>query len=409
MSIIWMIGAVYFHFRYERNVPKYPALETNPLVSVLIPAHNEAENIAETVAAVLETDYPNYEVIVIDDGSTDDTGRIVEEIAARNDKVRLLVLKNNQGKAAALNYGTLLSKGEIIVTIDADCLLEARAIHWMVWHFEKFPRVGAVTGNPRVRNRTTLLAKLQTGEYASIIGLIKRTQRLLGKVLTVSGVIAAFRKQALLDVGLWDTDMVTDDINVTWKLEKRFWDVHYELNAIGWMLVPETISGLWRQRVRWAQGGLEVLRRHADIWSDLRESRLWPIYIDYMLSLIWSFAFVIFSLLWLGMTFFSFTVPGAPGASPIPLWTGSIVALVCVTQFGVSFLLDRKYDSNLFKYYFWVIWYPVVYWMFSALAMIRATPKALTKKFGTAATWQSPDRGLRLNVMKAGGDHNVNN
>ena len=95
-----------------------------------------------------------------------------------------------------------MSKGELVVTVDADCMLDARALHWMAWHFTNFPRVGALTGNPRVRNRTTLLAQIQTAEYARVIGLIKRTQRVLGKVLTVSGVIAAWRRQALLDVGL---------------------------------------------------------------------------------------------------------------------------------------------------------------------------------------------------------------
>lgn len=406
MSIIWMIGGLFFYLRYERNQPDYPDLKNFPRVSVLIPAHNEEECIAETIEAVLETDYPDFEVIVIDDGSTDKTKQIIEEIAARTDKVRLLVLKENQGKATALNFGLLMSKGEIILTIDADCLLDSKAMHWMVHHFETYPRVGAVTGNPRIRNRTTLLAKLQTGEYSSIIGLIKRTQRLLGKVLTVSGVIAAFRKRALVDVGVWDTDMVTDDINVTWKLEKRFWAVHYELNAIAWILVPETLSGFWRQRVRWAQGGVEVLRRHANIWKDLRERRFWPIYIDYLLSMTWAFSFVAVTLIWIAVTFFHLAVGGAFAdvITPIPLWKGSILAFVCLVQFAVSFLLDRRYDPTLWKYYFFVIWYPVIYWVFSALAMVRATPKALLKRFGKSETWHSPDRGLRLKVTKDGGE-----
>ena len=371
MSLIWMIGGIYYHFRYERNQSDYPALTAHPLMSVLIPARNEAGNIRETVEAVLNSAYPNYEVIVINDASTDETEAIVRQLVAEHQQVRMLNLTVNQGKATALNYGFLMSKGEIIVTVDADCMLDARALHWMAWHFINFPRVGALTGNPRVRNRTTLLAQIQTAEYASVIGLIKRTQRVLGKVLTVSGVIAAWRRQALLDVGLWSNDMITDDIDMTWKMEKRFWDVRYETKAIGWMLVPETLWGLWRQR------------------------RIWPLYIDYVLSIIWAHIFLLcmifWSYGWLSGDWFLIAQLG----NPVALWNGSVIALVCMLQFAVSLLVDNKYDKHLWLTYFWVIWYPVIYWVFNAMTVLVATPQGLTKKFGKAATWASPDRGLR--------------
>ena len=393
MSIIWMVGALYFYWRYERTSPKEPPLTEFPLVSIMIPAHNEEHSIAETVQGLLATDYPHYEIILISDGSTDRTNELIEELADRHPQVRALILKKNMGKANALNMGLLMTSGEYIVTIDADCLLEPKALHWLVWHFIKNPRVGAVTGNPRVRNRTTLIAKIQAAEYASVIGLIKRSQRLLGKILTVSGVIAAFRKRALVDAGLWSPDMITDDIDLTWKLEQRFWSVYYELNAIGWILVPETLGGLWRQRVRWAQGGVEVIHRYWNICLDWRMRRMWPLYLDYVLSIFWALSFLLFSILWL----VNITIPLSGSLlklSPIPVWTGCVIALTCLSQFAVSLLLDRKYDPTIVKYYFWVIWYPVVYWIYNALAVVRAIPKALFKKRGTRAVWVSPDRGL---------------
>ena len=139
---------------------------------------------------------------MINDASTDRTLEIVQELAAAHDRVRYLSLRENMGKANAMNYAFFMSRGEILVCIDADCILDPQAVTWMVAPFVKNNRVGAVTGNPRVKNRTSLLAKVQTAEYASVIGLIKRTQRLLGKVMTISGVIAAFRKRALLDATL---------------------------------------------------------------------------------------------------------------------------------------------------------------------------------------------------------------
>jgi biofilm PGA synthesis N-glycosyltransferase PgaC len=264
----------------------------------------------------------------------------------------------------------------------------------MAWHFVNYSRVGAVTGNPRVLNRTTLLGKIQTGEYSTIIGLIKRTQRLVGKVLTVSGVIAAFRKQALLSVGLWSTDMVTEDIDITWKLQKSFWDVRYEPRSVCWILVPETLKGLWRQRLRWSQGGVEVLRRHRDVWLDWKQRRLWPIYMESVFSTLWAYAFWGLVMAW-ALTQILPLAPPFCLAPPIPpAWTGSFLALICVTQFSTSLYVDRLYEKSMFRYLFWIIWYPFIYWMISSLTVIIATPRALLKKKGTRALWRSPDRGL---------------
>jgi biofilm PGA synthesis N-glycosyltransferase PgaC len=264
----------------------------------------------------------------------------------------------------------------------------------MAWHFNRFPRVGAITGNPRVLNRTSLLGKIQTGEYATIIGFIKRAQRILGKVLTVSGVVAAFRREALASVGFWDTDMVTEDIDITWKLEKEFWDVRYEPRALCWILVPETLKGLLRQRVRWAQGGVEVLKKHDNIWQDWRQRRLWPVYVEYAFSIAWVLCFWTLIILWGEYTLLDMNVPIRLLPPVPPLWTGSILALVCLMQFALSLIIDSKYDKKLFRYLFWVIWYPFIYWFINAVAIVIAVPRALLKKKRTDAVWDSPDRGL---------------
>lgn len=393
MSIVWMMGAVYYFARREAGKSQAPpVLNSYPFVSVLIPAHNEEEAIANTVKSVLAAEYPHFEVIVVDDASTDNTPRILRQLAAEEERLRVVILEKNMGKAYALRCATVFSKGEIILTIDGDAYLDKAAITWMVSHFVTGPRVGAVTGNPRVRNRTSLIAKIQVGEYSTIIGMIKRTQRILGKVLTVSGVIAAFRKRALFDVGLWDIDMATDDINLTWKLEKRFWDIRYEPNALCWILVPETVRGLWRQRVRWAQGGLEVMRRHKDVWLSWKQRRIWPIYLEYVLSAIWSYTYVFAGLV---LFLLSQVFPVIPFVQVYPLgWKGSMLAAVFLLQAFIGLIIDRRYEKDIVWYHFWVVWYPFMYWMFSALAVVWATPQALFGKQGKPAVWQSPDRGL---------------
>ncbi len=202
--------------------------------------------------------------------------------------------------------------------------------------------------------------------------------------------------------------MITDDIDMTWKIEKKKWDVRYETNALGWILVPETVDGLWRQRVRWAQGGIEVLRCHSNILTSWKERRLWPLYLDYVLSVAWALTFITLSILWLLGVLFGIHSPFAPYGNMIPQWTGGIIALTCLIQFALSLFLDRKYDSNLLAVYFVVIWYPVIYWIFNSLAVIRAIPKALLKKKGCSATWISPDRGIRIVDGAKGGNSNAN-
>ncbi len=394
MSFVWSTGGLLFFWKQERKKQTVPDMSEYPFFSILVPCHNEESQIEDTVSHLLELDYPDYEIILIDDGSADSTDAKIHELCVKNEKVRGVYFKENQGKAAALNAGCIAAKGELILSIDADALLEKNSLGWMAWHFTQFPRVGAVTGNPRVINRTTLLGKIQTGEYATIIGLIKRSQRILGKILTVSGVIAAFRKDALASAGFWDTDMVTEDIDVTWKLEKKFWDIRYEPRAVCWIFVPETLRGLWRQRLRWAQGGIEVLKKHKDVWQDWRQRRLWPVYVEYILSTLWAYSFWMLVVMWTVQALLKIVMPIHIVPPIPPLWTGSVLASVCFLQFIVCIYVDNLYDKKLFRYLFWVIWYPFVYWMISALALVVAVPKALIKKKGTKATWQSPDRGI---------------
>lgn len=145
--------------------------------------------------------------------------------------------------------------------IDADTIIDDAAPYFMIDNFRHAPNLGAVTGNPRIRNKSSILGKIQTVEYASIIGSIKRAQTLNGYVNTISGVFTLFRKSALEAVGYWDDDMITEDIAVTWKFHMHHYEIRYEPRALCWMLVPETFTGIWKQRLRWAQGGHEVVLR----------------------------------------------------------------------------------------------------------------------------------------------------
>ena len=388
MAMMWVLGSLLFYWSNERK--KALPLKEAPFVSILMPAHNESDILYNVVKEMTTLNYPNYEIILINDGSSDDTGEVLKNIVQMYDIVRVIDLKPNCGKANALYLGTIAAKGEILVGVDADSYLDKNALRYLVSHFinaNNGERVGAVTGNPRVRNRGSLLGKLQLCEYASIISLIKRTQRVLGKVMTVSGVCVAYRKRALLECGFWDRDMMTEDIAVTWKLEKNFWDVRYEPRALCWMLVPETVKGLWRQRKRWAEGGLEVIFRHWDIWKSWRRRRLAPIYLEQVCSFFWSVCWLVLTLILLIAEFRGETI------FLEYLWKSQFLSFVCLLQFGVAIWLESRYDRQILKSVWSVIWYPLIYWYVNVFISLAALFKTLFPK-KKLATWKSPDRGI---------------
>ena len=377
MGIAWAIGALCFFLRRERCTGRSP-VTGNKLVSVIITARNEADAIESTVTSVLKSDYPCLEVIVVDDLSSDQTGILLQSMAAADLRVRVVHLEKNRGKPYALHCDILDGDSDIMVTIDAGASLDPLAISWLVSHFAS-PRVGAVTGNLRVRNRTSWLAKIQAGEYSSIIEMIKRTRLILGKVPMPPGMVVAFRREALVDAGLWDIAMITDSIDIIWKLEKRFWDICYEPRALCWIRVHETLKGLWCQRVGWAQGGGELFCRHRGDWTSWQQRRLLPVYLEYVTSVCWSYAYVGFTAVWL----INLVMPlGLQGIKFIPEWHGSLLILVCLLQFTVALVIDRRYEQCITRYLFWVIWYPFLYWLLIALTTVWATSKALLRKTG---------------------------
>lgn len=397
MSLIWMSGACIYFLRWERRAPsrvRPPELVDYPLVSLIVPCHNEGEQVRETIAHLAAQAYPNIEIIAVNDGSTDDTGAQLDRLLEEYPTLRVMHLASNQGKAMGLRVATLAAKADYLVCVDGDALLDPYATHWLMRHLLESPRVAAVTGNPRIRNRSTLLGKLQVGEFSSIIGLIKRAQRVYGRIFTVSGVIAGFRKSALHDVGYWNTDMVTEDIDVSWRLQMRHWEIRYEPNALCWILMPETLRGLWKQRLRWAQGGSEVLLRYGVKLLRWRQRRMWAVAAEYVMSLMWSYCMGTIVLLWL--LGFVVTLPPAIRVNTLlPEWNGVVLGMICLLQFLVSLLVDRRYEARIGRTYYWMIWYPLVYWMITTSTSIVALPKALLKRKGTRAVWTSPDRGLR--------------
>jgi len=388
-SILWVTTSLMFRLRWEPSSEQVvqPA-GPSPAVSVLVPAHNEEAVIVRSVRAMLAMDYPDFEVIVVDDGSTDNTAGALSRLAG-NPRLRIVRKVVNEGKAMALNDALPLARGEVILILDADAEPAPDLLRWMVPHFAA-ARVAAVTGNPRVRNTDTFLARLQSIEFSSIISLLRRSQRVWGRIVTVSGVVAAFRRSALFDVGGFSPEMPTEDIELTWKLQKKFYDVRYEPRAVCWMTVPTSYRGLWKQRLRWARGLMQVLHKHRDVMAHWKYRRMWPVYVESSLSTLWAICFVVLTAIW--------TVSWAAGlppvgASPIPNLWGMTIATLCLVQLSMGTLIDRRYDRSIVRMLPYAVWYPIVYWMFLSLGTVLSLHWLFRRPVRTSVRWNTQRTG----------------
>ncbi|WP_283148066.1 poly-beta-1,6-N-acetyl-D-glucosamine synthase [Silvimonas soli] len=401
MAWMWMIGAVHYYWRFERRTASLaipPILDNYPGVSLVVPMHNESANARETIAQLMCQRYPLFEVIAVNDGSRDNTGEILDELALEYPRLRVIHLATNQGKAMGLNTAALMARYEFLICIDGDALLDEYAAAWFMQHFAHGPRLGAITGNPRIRNRSTLLGKLQVGEFSSIIGMIKRAQRTYGRIFTISGVVSAFRRAALHDVGYWSPEMLTEDIDISWKLQIAHWDIRYEPKARCWILMPETLMGLWKQRLRWAMGGVQVLAKYLPSLLFWRKRRMWAIYLEFLLSVAWAYVMGGVMVLWLLGQFLPLPEP-LHIQTLLPGWNGVVIGATCLLQIAVALRLDARYDEGLGRSYYWMVWYPLAYWLLNMLTTIWAVPKTLMRKRNARAVWVSPDRGIQQTVQ----------
>ncbi len=245
----------------ERNVLGDPTARELPPISIIVPAYNEGKVIDSAMASLAGLDYPGLEVVVVDDGSVDETLSLASQWDGRHGNAEFrTVTKRNAGKAAALNTGIAVSRHPFVFCMDADSRLEPHTLRRAVRQFDD-PSVGAVAGNVKVRNRGSLITKLQALEYIEGLNLPRRAQGFLAAVNIVPGPVGLFRREALEEVGGYDTDTFAEDADLTLKMVAAGWKVVYEDTAIAWTDAPESWLDLVQQRYRWTRGILQSLRK----------------------------------------------------------------------------------------------------------------------------------------------------
>lgn len=244
------------HRRRQGRVRLDPAF--TPPVSIVVPAFNEAAGIAAAVRSLAASDYPVFEVIVVDDGSSDDTAAIVAGLGLSGVK---LIRQENAGKATALNTGLAHAQHDVLVLVDADTVLEPQAVRQLVQPFRD-PTVGAVSGNAKVANPKGLVGRWQHIEYVISCSVERRMFDVLECMPCVPGAIGAYRREVLDTVGRVSRDTLAEDTDLTMAVQRAGWRVRYQPDARGWTEVPVSMRDLWRQRYRWSYGTLQAMWKH---------------------------------------------------------------------------------------------------------------------------------------------------
>lgn len=402
-SFYWSFGALAYRFlgpAADDDTWEQLAPEEQPMVTIMIPAHNEELMIESTIVYLFEQiNYTNYDVLVLDDGSTDRTAEIVRTLQVRYPQLRMISIRQNKGKAHAFNIGMHFANSEYILSNDADTVPEPDALMKYMQYFihDRDLNTAAVTANMDVQNRTKLIGKSQTVEFSSIVGVIKRSQAAVNDAMyAYSGANTMYRKSFLVDVGGFRQDRATEDISISWDHQMRGAVPRFAPNIIFHMNVPETIRDLYRQRRRWALGGTEVWLTNIKefVFHPWRHRYQLSMFIDTTLSILWSFFFLITTVVFfLTLVFFASTgnTERLLHAIEMSFIFVTFEMLAGTVQLLTALILDSR--GAKLKYWFFAPLYMLFYWMINPITIVTTFVPAVESVLGLGSgVWRSPKR-----------------
>jgi cellulose synthase/poly-beta-1,6-N-acetylglucosamine synthase-like glycosyltransferase len=366
----------------EQDAP--PAEAAPFLVSVLIPAYNEEKVIAKTVERILESDYRSLEIVVVDDGSQDNTSGVLRGRFDNDPRVSL-VRVGNGGKAKALNIGLSHAQGDIVVALDADTQFATDTISRLVRWFTD-PRVGAVAGNAKVGNRTNMITRWQALEYIVAQNLERRALAALGTLTVVPGAVGAWRRSALTEQGGFRSDTLAEDQDLTISLQKAGYRVRFDSSAIAYTEAPSTFRGLAKQRFRWAYGTLQCLWKYRGLTFNPRYGALGLV----ALPQVWLFQILLTALapladlmlIWqLFSQWIAYLQHGSEFSNAdlvtVAIYYG-VFTLVDLSAAILGFLMERREDWSLL---WWLVLQRFGYRQLMYYVVVRAISTALKGPF----------------------------
>jgi poly-beta-1,6-N-acetyl-D-glucosamine synthase len=364
--------------------PEYREDAGLPMVTLVVPAYNEGLVIQAALRSLLLLDYPNYEIVVIDDGSTDDTYEKAMVVANESREIRVRVItKRNGGKAEALNTGMTVARGEFVLNMDGDTKLSSNTLRACIRHFEN-PRVGAVAGNVKVLNRENVWSNIQALEYVEGLAMARKAQSFMRVVNIIPGPLGMFRKSVLKQVGGYDHDTFAEDCDLTLKILMRGWHIAYEPTAIAWVETPSRLLDLLKQRYRWTRGILQATRKHSHAMFQPRKAGINFYILWYMMfeGIIWPFSTV------LGNVFFVY-VGLQYGLAVLLLYWWLQLTVLDVVAAAYCVIVEEE-DPSLVIY---AIMFRLFYINIIDIAKVFAT---IEEWRGNAMTWGKLDREGKL-------------
>ncbi|MNS43188.1 Poly-beta-1,6-N-acetyl-D-glucosamine synthase [compost metagenome] len=270
LAITRMLVVGILAFIQQRKVRTASLL--TPGVSIIVPAYNEQVNVVKTIHNLLNTNYPDLEIIFVDDGSKDDTYKVVLDEFELNSTVKIFT-KANGGKASALNYGISQANYDYVICIDADTQLHSTAVSELMKKFTG-DDVAGVAGNVKVGNELNILTKWQSIEYITSQNFDRRAFDLLNCITVIPGAIGAFKKEALINAGGFTTDTLAEDCDLTIRLIKDGGKVVYAPKAIAVTEAPESLKMFMKQRFRWTFGIMQSFWKHRNVCFNIRYKSL---------------------------------------------------------------------------------------------------------------------------------------
>ncbi|VVB73243.1 Glycosyltransferase AglI [uncultured archaeon] len=260
--LFFTVVMLLIYLRNRERITRSGQKKYEPTVSVVIPAYNEEETVGKTLESLLEVDYPKdkIEILVVDDGSTDKTAAVVRSF--KDKRVVLLQKKNEGNKAFANNHGIRHSKGEVIITLDADSWVAKDAIRKLLAYFDT--DVAAVTSAVKVREKDDLnfIEKLQRVEYLFTI-FNRRLFAMINGVYVTPGPLSAFRRKVFDEVGLFDTNTIMEDQEIALRIQSANYRIESCMDAVVYTSVPRDFDALMKQRIRWNRGGMQNAMKYA--------------------------------------------------------------------------------------------------------------------------------------------------
>jgi poly-beta-1,6-N-acetyl-D-glucosamine synthase len=381
LSVMWL---GYLHHIETKIVDPPEQSPYEPLITIIVPAYNEEAVIDSAVESLLALDYPAYEVLVVDDGSTDGTAARVAALEGRYGDVTVrLVSKDNGGKATALNTGIALARHPFVLCMDGDSRLTRATLRHAMRHFRD-PRVAAVAGNVKVVNRRNLWTKLQALEYIEGLNMARRAQGFLRAVNIIPGPIGIFRRDVLTEVGGYDTDTFAEDADLTLKLLTAGYHVIFEDQAIAYTEAPEKLLDLLKQRYRWTRGILQsLMKRKAWLFLPKHGAAIWAsLLFMFFEAILWPAANI------MGNLVFAVAALQAGVATYVLYWW-LLLTLLDVTAAAYTIAMEEEE--------LWLIPYAVIYrYLFIATIDVTKLFATIEEFLGVRMTWGKLQRAGRI-------------